>query len=308
MKTALTKKVKRKKRLNTRLLQLYSLLAIPVGLVILFNYVPMFGIIIAFKNYKYNLGIFGSEWVGFKNFEFFFKSNDFFRITRNTLMLNASFIVFGVLAAIIIALLLFELKSRLATKIFQTTMITPNFLSWVVVSYMGYAFLNPQYGFINTIFNIKTDWYSEPNAWPVILNITYVWKHVGMDCILYYAALMGMDSSLLEAADIDGANKWQKTIKIMLPTLIPILTISIIMKIGGIFRADFGLFYQMTRDVGKLYPITDVIDTYIFRTMRVVGNMGMSSAIGLLQSAVGFVLVIVTNAIVKKISPENSLL
>ncbi len=308
MKTALTKKVKRKKRLNTRLLQLYSLLAIPVGLVILFNYVPMFGIIIAFKNYKYNLGIFGSEWVGFKNFEFFFKSNDFFRITRNTLMLNASFIVFGVLAAIIIALLLFELKSRLATKIFQTTMITPNFLSWVVVSYMGYAFLNPQYGFINTIFNIKTDWYSEPNAWPVILNITYVWKHVGMDCILYYAALMGMDSSLLEAADIDGANKWQKTIKIMLPTLIPILTISIIMKIGGIFRADFGLFYQMTRDVGKLYPITDVIDTYIFRTMRVVGNMGMSSAVGLLQSAVGFVLVIVTNAIVKKISPENSLL
>ena len=310
MKTKINSSLKpiKKKRISSRMLQLYSLLLIPVILVVIFNYIPMFGIIIAFKDYKYNLGIFGSEWVGFENFEFFFKSNDFFRITRNTLLLNASFITFGTLAAVIVALMLFELKSRTATKIFQTSMITPHFLSWVVVSYMGYAFLNPQYGFINTMFGTNIDWYAEPGKWPVILNIVSVWKHVGMDCILYYAALMGMDHSLVEAAEVDGANRLQKTFNIMIPTLVPILTINIILKIGGIFRADFGLFYQMTRNVGDLYVTTDVIDTYIFRMMRVVGDMGLSSAVGLLQSVIGFILVMITNAVVRKVSPENSLI
>ncbi len=310
MKTKINEGVKTRKRkkINSRMLQLYSLIGIPVALVILFSYIPMFGIIIAFKDFRYNKGIFGSEWVGLENFKFFFQSNDFIRITRNTLLLNASFIIIGVLAAVTVAIMLFKLESRRSTKIFQTTMITPHFLSWVVVSYMGYAFLNPRYGFINTMFGLNVDWYAEPNKWPFILNIASLWKHVGMDCILYYAALMGMDHSLIEAAEVDGANSWQKIINIMIPTIVPILTINIILKIGGIFRADFGLFYQLTRNVGELYSVTDVIDTYIFRTMRVVGDMGLSSAVGLVQSIVGFILVMITNAIVRKVSPENSLI
>jgi len=302
------KKRKSSKRNNTRMIQLYSMLAIPVFLIILFKYVPMFGVIIAFKDYKYNRGIFGSEWVGFENFKFFFQSNDFFRVTSNTLWLNGIFIFVGVMSAVIIAILLYELRSRRATKIFQTTMITPNFLSWVTASYMVYALLNPRYGFINTTFGLDTNWYAEPSKWPVILTIANVWKHVGMDCILYYAALMGMDHSLIEAAEVDGANKWHKVINIMVPTLVPILTITCILKIGNIFNADFGLFYQLPRNIGELYATTDVIDTYIFRTMRVVGDMGLSSAVGLLQSAVGFALVMLTNAVVRKVSPENSLL
>ncbi len=300
--------IKSRKRINTRMLQLYSLLALPVFLVILFKYVPMFGIIIAFKDYKYNLGIFGSEWVGLENFKFFFQSNDFFRITRNTLLLNGVFIFTGVLAAVTIAILLFELRSRTATKIFQTTMITPNFLSWVTVSYMVYALLNPRYGFINTTFGLDVNWYAEPDKWPGILTIANIWKHMGMDCILYYAALMGMDHSLIEAAEVDGANKWRKIVHIMLPTLVPILCINCILKIGSIFHADFGLFYNVPRNIGELYETTDVIDTYVFRTMRVVGDMGLSSAVGLMQSIIGFCMVMLTNAIVRKVSPDNSLL
>lgn len=302
---------RKRKKINISSLQVYSLCAIPLLLIFVFNYLPMGGLVIAFKNYKYDLGIFGSEWVGLKNFEFLIQSNDFARITWNTLSLNCLFIVFGTLAALAVAILLFEVKSRLSTKIFQTVLITPHFLSWVVVSYMVYAFLNPSYGLLNWLLNVfgieSIDWYSKPEAWPTILTISSVWKGVGMDSVVYYAALMGIDESLFEAAEIDGASKWDKIRSIIIPELKSLLIILTILKIGNIFRADFGLFYQLTRDVGMLYPTTDVIDTYIFRTMRVVGNMGMSSAAGLLQSVVGFILVVVTNGVVKRIDENSSL-
>jgi len=304
-------KVRGAKFMKKNEFQLWILCAAPIFFVLLFNYIPMFGIIIAFKKYKFNQGIFGSEWSGLKNFQLFFTSNEFLKITWNTLSLNFTFIVCGVFAALLVAILLFELKSRVATKIFQTTMITPHFLSWVIVSYMAYAVLHPQYGILNSVlssFGFKTvDWYSKPDAWPAILTIASIWKSVGVDSVIYYAALMGIDSSLFEAADIDGASKWQKVCNIIIPSLVPLLIILTIMKIGGIFRADFGLFYQVTRDVGTLYTRTDVIDTYIFRTMRVVGNMGISTAVGLLQSVVGFVLVVCTNYAAKKIDSDNGL-
>ena len=270
----------------------------------------MGGLIIAFKNYKYSLGIFGSEWVGFKNFEFFVTSSDFLRLVRNTVGLNAIFIVCGIVSAIVLAIMLYELRSRLATKIFQTTLLTPHFLSWVVVSYMLYGFLHPQYGILNdfmkNILHIQPiDWYGTASVWPVILTIASIWKHVAMDSILYYAALMGIDSSLVEAARVDGAGKFRIYWHIMLPELVSLITILTILKIGNIFRADFGLFYQLPRDIGVLYSTTDVIDTYIFRTMRVIGDMGMSSAVGLLQSIVGFVLVLTTNYISKKVSDTS---
>ena len=291
--------------------QLWGFAAIPVFLVLLFNYVPMFGVIIAFKNYKYNLGIFASKWVGFDNFKFFFSSADFFRITRNTLGLNMLFIVAGMIASIFVAVLLYELAAKRMIKVFQTVFIIPYFLSCVIVSYMSYAFLNPSYGFINNMLVSlgmeKVDWYSSPQYWPAILTIVFIWKNVGMDSVVYYAALMGMDNTLLEAAEIDGANRRCKITKIMIPQLMPIITILFIMKVGNIFRADFGLFYQTTRNVGTLYPTTDVIDTYIFRAMREIGDMGMASAVGLLQSVVGLVTVLAVNFTVKKIEPDYRL-
>ena len=312
-KRKMKKEMKKKKhfKVNKVSLQLYIMAAFAMISVFVFNYLPMGGVVLAFKNYKYSKGIFGSDWVWFKNFEYFFKSSDFAVITRNTLLLNAVFIITGTVAALFVAVMLYYVTSRTKTKIFQTILITPHFLSWVVVAYMVFALLNPSYGLLNSIltkFGIgNIDWYSKPEAWPVILTLFSIWKHVGMDSVVYYAALMGIDSSMIEASEVDGANNFQKTIYVILPTLIPLITILTILKIGNIFRADFGLFYQLTRDVGALYPTTDVIDTYIFRTMRVVGDMGMGAAVGLVQSLVGFVLVIVTNGFARRIDPDVAL-
>jgi len=305
-------KTKKRKKLTIRDFQWYSMCALPLFLVLLFNYLPMGGLIIAFKDYKFDKGIFGSDWIGFKNFEFFVTSDEFTRVVGNTLYMNLIFIVVGTLSAILLAFLLYELHSRVLTKVFQTVLITPHFMSWVVVSCMLYAFLHPTNGLLNQfLVNVlhvdMVDWYGKPEAWPGILTIASVWKHVGMDSVVYYAALMGFDHSLIEAAQVDGARKWKINFKIVLPSLIPMIVILTIMKIGNIFRADFGLFYQLPRDIGTLYPTTDVIDTYVFRSMRRIGDMGMSTAIGFLQSVVGFVVVLITNACVKKVDNSMSL-
>ena len=291
--------------------QLYVLSAIPIILVFIFCYLPMGGIIVAFKNYKYDTGIFGSDWVGFKNFRFFFESKDFAIIIRNTIGMNLIFIIVGTIAAIIVAILLYEVTSRVKVKIFQTVLIMPHFVSWVVAAYMTYAFLNSEYGMLNTILEKigmeRVDWYSEPNAWPFILTIANIWKSVGMNSVVYYAALMGVPAELYEASAIDGASKLKQMWYITLPSIKPQIVILTILSIGNIFRADFGLFYQLPQNVGTLYPTTDVMDTYIFRTMRTLGNMGMSSAAGLLQSVVGFIFVVITNYICKKIDNDMAL-
>lgn len=300
--------VERKKHFNWKI---YSFCAIPLLLLLIFNYIPMFGVIIAFKDYKFNKGILGSKWVGFENFEVFMRSKDFLILVRNTIGLNFLFILLGLIASVALAIVIFGVTSRKATKVYQTVLITPHFLSWVVVAYMVYAILHPTQGVLNQLIEklggSAVDWYSTPSAWPIILSIASVWKNIGMDSVLYYAALMGTDTGLFEAADIDGANWWQKVIHITIPSLVPLMTIRTILAIGNIFRADFGLFYQLTRDSGKLYAVTDVMDTYIFRTMRELGDMGISSAAGLLQSVVGFILVMIVNAVVKKIDPDRAL-
>ncbi|MBP3360933.1 MAG: sugar ABC transporter permease [Clostridia bacterium] len=297
-------------------MQLYSLCIIPMILVFIFNYMPMVGLIIAFKNYKFNLGMFRSQWVGFSNFEFFIKSDVFFQLVRNTLLNNFAFIVFGVMSSVIVAVLLFELTNRNATKIFQTILITPHFLSWVVVAYIVNAILNVNYGYLNQLLGLfgvdAVDWYAKPNAWPPILTLTFIWKNVGMDSVVYYAALMGIDTALFEAAEVDGANKLKRTLHIVIPSLVPLITILTILKIGNIFRADFGLFYTVTQDgaSGNLYSTTNVIDTYIFRSFKenASGNSyGLTAAVGLLQSVVGMILVIATNAASKKVDKELGL-
>lgn len=291
--------------------QLYLMTVIPVVLVFIFNYVPLYGIQIAFRRYTYADGIWGSDWVGFQNFKFFFASSDFANITWNTLYMNAIFIVLGTVCALALAILLYMLTSRKATKVYQTILITPNFLSWVIVAYMLYAMINPEFGvfikFQERMGWETVDYYSTPGVWPFILTVAHIWKGVGMGSVIYYAALMGISQDLFEAADIDGATTWDKIKYIIIPELRSLIIMQTIISIGGIFSADFGLFYQLPMDSGALYPTTDVINTYIFRTMRVLGNMGMSSAAGLLQSVVGFILVVITNTIVNKIDPDSAL-
>lgn len=291
--------------------ELYAMMALPLLAILVFSYVPMFGVMIAFKDYKFNKGILGSDWVGLRNFEFFLKSNDFLIVTRNTILLNLLFIIIGILTALMLAILLYNLSSRKTTKIVQTMYITPHFVGWVLVSYLVYAFLNPQYGMINNFLKSigleEISWYSEPKYWPFILTVVNVWKHVGMDSVMYYAALMGIDESLFEAARIDGANKFHITRKIMIPEIMSVISILAILKIGGIFRGDFGLFYQVTMNSALLYDVTDVVDTYVYRTMKETNNMSLTTAIGFLQSVVGMVMVIGTNWLSKKIDGENGL-
>lgn len=307
------KSVKGRQRSGKRkyYMELYGMMALPIAAIVLFSYVPMFGLLIAFKDYKFNKGILGSKWVGLKNFEFFLKSNDFFVVTRNTICLNLLFITAGILAALMLAILLYNVKRRMTTKVLQTLYITPNFVGWVLVAYLVYAFLNPQYGLVNNFLRsigaVEISWYSEPKWWPIILTIVNIWKHVGMDSVIYYAALMGIDESLFEAARIDGANNSQITRKIMIPEILSLVTILSILKIGGIFRGDFGLFYQVTMNSALLYDVTDVVDTYLYRTMRESNNMSLSTAIGFLQSAVGCVMVIGTNWLSKRIDGDNGL-
>ncbi len=302
---------KRKKRHAGREHWELLILALPALIYyFIMNYIPMFGIIIAFKDYKYNKGIFGSDWSGFENFRFFFESQDAWRITRNTVGYGVLFIITGVICGVAIALMLFEIRKKLALKTYQTLMILPNFLSWVIVSYITYILLNPDLGVINQIlgmFGISgPDWYSDPKYWPYILTYSQIWKTVGMNSIMYYAALMAVDDSLFEAASLDGANKWQQIWNVSIPSLLPLVTILIINNMGSIFRGDFGLFYQIPRDVGALYPATDIIDTYVYRGLR-TGDVGITSAVGFFQSFVGLFMVVATNAVIRKIAPENAM-
>ncbi|MDR3146432.1 MAG: ABC transporter permease subunit [Treponema sp.] len=286
-------------------------LAVP-GLVFLlaFYYAPLFGLIIPFKRMNYAKGIWGSDWIGFKNFEFFFKSQDAFRVTRNTLGLNFSFIIITLVLAVLLALLLFELSGR-KVKIYQTAMFMPYFISWIVASYILYALLNPLMGVLPHLLKSlgmeSPNFYNTPRPWSFILVTAYVWKNAGYMTLLFYASLMGIDSTQFEAAAIDGANKPQIVFHISIPFLVPVITLLAILQIGKIFYSDFGMFYFLTRDSGALYSATDVVDTYVYRALRITGDIGMASAAGLYQSAVGFLLVLGSNLMVRRISRESAI-
>jgi len=266
----------------------------------------MGGIIIAFKDYNYADGIFGSRWNGFDNFKYFFTSNDATMLVRNTVLYNVVFIALGMVCAVGLAVILNEVTSKIALKYYQTTMILPYFMSWVIVAYIFYVFLDPNYGILNKTFNLGISWYTEKAYWPFILVFANIWKKIGMDSIIYYAALMGIDPSLYEAATIDGASRMQKCWYISVPSLMPVVIIMSILAVGSIMRGDMGLYYQLSRDVGALYPATDVIDTYVYRGLR-TGDIGVTSAVGFFQSFVGMLMVVVTNAIVKKIEPDHAM-
>ncbi|MBO9609652.1 MAG: sugar ABC transporter permease [Paenibacillaceae bacterium] len=287
------------------------LMALPgVLFKVIFNYLPLIGLIIAFKRYNYAKGLWGSDWVGFENFKFFFTSDNAFRITRNTILYNAGFIVLTTVIAVAFAIMMNEINRRWL-KLHQTVLFLPYFLSWVVVSYVTLGFLDHKNGFLNQILmSFGADpikWYQDSAYWPVIIVLVYLWKSVGFSSLIYYAGIIGIDPSYYEAARIDGASKLQMVRSITIPLLTPLIVILFIVAVGGIFRADFGLFYFVPNDVSFLYPVTDVIDTYVYRSLRVVGDVGMSTAVGLYQSIVGLVLVLTTNWIIKKINSENAL-
>ena len=290
----------------------FSLMALPaVVFLFIFNYLPMAGIVIAFKQFRVNLGFFKSPWTGFDNFDFFFKSQDAWRITRNTLGYNVAFILIGLVVSVTFALMLYEIKRRGPVKLYQTVFFFPYFLSWVVVGYTLYSFLNMRYGILNNIIvslgGEEMQWYTTPAYWPPILVFMNLWKTIGYFSVIYYAGLMGIDKQLFEAATIDGASKIQTIRHISIPMLSHLMMVLIILQIGRIFYADFGLFYHLPKDIGLLYRTTDVIDTYVFRALRVTGDIGMASAANFYQALMGFLLVMTSNFVVRKISYEHAL-
>ncbi len=295
-----------------RSLPLY-LMFLPGALyLILNNYIPMAGLIIAFKQVNWSKGILNSDWVGFANFEYLFKTKEAWIITRNTLLYNAVFIILGTVLAITVAILLNEIRSKRLKKMYQTVILLPYLISMVVVSYLVYALLSSENGFINLSIlrpmnAQEISWYTEPKYWPAILVIVHLWKTFGYNCVLYYAVLVGIDRGYYEAAAIDGAGRWQQIVKITLPSLVPTIIVLTLMSIGKIFYSDFGLFYQVPMDSGPLYDVTNTIDTYVYRGLIRLNNIGMSSAAGFYQSVVGFVLVLFANYTVRRIDKENAL-
>ena len=281
---------------------------------LIFAYLPMFGVLIAFKNWQIHGGflesLIKSPFVGFDNFKFLFSSSDAWLITRNTILYNIVFITLGIVLPVTLAILLKELHNKKLSKYFQTSMFLPYFLSWVVVSYCLYAFLSPDKGYLNSIRqNLgmeSVSWYTEAKYWPFIIIFMSQWKGVGYGTVVYLASICGIDKTYYEAALVDGASKWQQIKSITIPLLKPVLIIMFINAVGGMFRSDFGLFYQLPKDSGALYPVTNVIDTYVYRALINLGNIGMSSAAALYQSIVGLVLILVTNGIVRKVDNENA--
>lgn len=297
--------------------RIWLLMTLP-GLIwlIVLKYIPMFGQVIAFKDFRFHpdgflASVIHSEWVGFENFKFLFSTNDAYIITRNTVVYNLIFIVVGLILAVGVAIILSELTKQRLAKVYQTGMLFPHFLSWVVVSYFVFAFLSVDKGLFNSVlgfFNVDpVSWYNEPSYWPYFIVAISQWKGVGFSSIVYLAAIVGINRNYYEAAMIDGANKWQQIWNVTIPMIMPLIIILTILNIGSIFSADFGLFYQIPRDSGPLYPVTNVIDTYVYRGLMSMGDIGMSTAAGLYQATVGFILILVTNYIVRKIDEENAL-
>lgn len=295
---------------------LFMMLMPGTAFLLLFSYLPMPGILLAFKKYK----IWGnnvitnflkSEWVGFNNFKFLFSTPDAFQMTRNTVLYNLVFMTLGLLASVSIAIAINEITNKKLAKAYQTSFFLPYFLSWIVVSYLAFALLNTDYGVINGVLKMfgaqPIEWYMEKKYWPVIIVIANLWKYAGQGSIVYLAAITGFDQEIYESAAIDGASKWQQITKITIPLLVPMMTLLTILAVGRIFNADFGLFYSLPNGSGVLRPVTQVIDTYVYSTLSQGFMIGLSASAGLYQAVVGFILVLSTNLIVRRINPDNSL-
>ena len=311
MKKAEVKKGKKKNVLK-EYWPLY-LMKLPALLYLLINnYIPMAGMVIAFKKLNFAKGIWASPWAGLKNFKFLFASKDAWIITRNTLLYNVAFILVNMVVGIAIAILITEVRNTKLKKIYQSAILLPFLMSMVILSYIVYALLSAENGLVNNsilpLFHIDPiQWYQKPKYWPAVLIIANCWKGVGYGCLIYIASLIGIDPSFYEAARLDGASKWQEITKITLPSLVPTIITLLLLSIGRIFYSDFGLFYQVPMNSGVLFPTTNVIDTYVYRALIEQGNISMSSAAGVYQSLVGFCVVMLSNWIVRRVDKDQAL-
>ncbi|MEN9946922.1 MAG: hypothetical protein RLZZ293_1308 [Pseudomonadota bacterium] len=280
------------------------------------KYLPMAGILLAFKQFHYSQGGFFnsfwySPWVGLDNFKFLFSSQNAWIITRNTILYNLAFIAVGTIGSVALAIGLSSLLNRGLAKVYQTFLFLPYFLSWVVVGYLLFSFLSVDKGMVNSILKnwgfAPIQWYDKSSVWPYILIFVNLWKNIGYSSVVYLAAIVGIDRQYYEAAEIDGASKWEQVLYVTLPHLKSLIIIMTLLAIGRIFSADFGLFYQVPLNSGSLYDVTDVIDTYVFRGLMQTGDIGMNTAAGLYQSIVGFILLLVVNNTVKKLDKDSSM-
>ena len=311
MKKAEVKKEKKKNALK-EYWPLYLMMFPALLYLLINNYIPMAGMVIAFKKLNFAKGIWASPWAGLKNFKFLFASKDAWIITRNTLLYNVAFILVNMVVGIAIAILITEVRNTKLKKIYQSAILLPFLMSMVILSYIVYALLSAENGLVNNsilpLFHIDSiQWYQEPKYWPAILIIANCWKGVGYGCLIYIASLIGIDPSFYEAARLDGASKWQEITKITLPSLVPTIITLLLLSIGRIFYSDFGLFYQVPMNSGVLFPTTNVIDTYVYRALIEQGNISMSSAAGVYQSLVGFCVVMLSNWIVRKVDKDQAL-
>ncbi|WNS46089.1 ABC transporter permease subunit [Paenibacillus sp. MMS20-IR301] len=291
---------------------LYLLMIPGIAYLLINNYLPMLGIFIAFKNINFTKGIFGSEWIGFQNFKYLFQTSDAYIITRNTILYNAVFIVLGTICAIAFAILLNEIKKKVLSRFYQSVIVLPHLISFVVVGYLAYAGLSLETGFMNkTVLPLlgidPISWYTEPKYWPFILTIIHLWKSIGFSCIIFLASIISIDTEYYEAATLDGASKWAQIRSITIPLITPVIVMLTLLGIGRIFYSDFGLFYQVPMNAGFISDTTSVIDTYVYKGLMVSGDMGMASAAGVYQSIVGFILVLGANLLVRRFSKDNAL-
>ena len=290
---------------------MYMLMLPAILFAIVFKYIPLCGLTIAFQDFNPIKGIFGSKFVGFDNFRYFFRGSQWFQITFNTLFLNVLFIITGTVVSVALAIMLTELGKSIFVRFNQSVMIFPNFISWAVVAMFAQAFIGSDGGFINQWIEMfggtPISFYSEASVWPTIFVIIRIWKGAGYGAIVYMAAIVGIDTSIYEAARIDGASRMQMIFRITCPLLKSTVVLMTILSVGNIFYGDFGMIYTMVGDNSILFPTTDVIDTYVFRSIRTSGSMGMSAAVGLYQSLIGFLLVIATNKFANKLSPGSGI-
>ena len=307
-------KTKKRKTNWKHYLPFYIMFLPGLAYLLMNNYIPLYGLQLAFKQFSYKKGISGSPWIGLKNFKFLFASDDAFIMIRNTLGYNVFWIILNMVLGVAVAILFNEIISKKAKKFYQTAILLPYLMSMVVVAYLVYAFLSSDTGLVNNSIikglmgkDTGISWYMESKYWPFILTFVNSWKSIGFGMLLYLSSLLGIDSSLYEAARIDGATKWQQIRKITIPLLKPTIIMLVILNIGQIFRSDFGLFYQVPMNQGKLYSVTQTIDTYVYRALLVNNNFGMSAAASFLQSVVGFIFIVTANAIVGKIDKDSTL-
>ena len=289
------------------------LMALPgLAYLLLNNYLPMAGLVVAFKKVNFKVGILASEWSGFENFRFLFATKDAWLIIRNTVLYNLAFLVVNTVCCVGLAILLNEVRSRRAKSFFQSTMLVPYLMSFVIISYIVFAFLSPSAGFINQsvlkpLGAKSVQWYTEKGVWPYLLVFLQQWKQMGFLVVIYLSAIIGIDPALYEASGIDGATRWQQIRYVTLPGIKSVVMMMIMLTISRMFYSDFGLFYQVPMDSGMLYSVTNVLDTYVYRALLKLGNIGMSSAAGFFQSMVGFALVLVANLAIRKFDPEDAL-